>query len=298
MTSINQEKIGCIELVLAMFLSGTIGMFVVFSKQPIINVVFYRCAIGSVCLLIYIFLKGFFKKRLVSSKREYLLIGIVGISVVLNWLALFSSYHYTSIGIATTIYHIQPIIVFFVGAFLFKEKITSSRILWLAVAFLGVLMIINPLDKSIISNGYFKGCVLALIAACLYSVATLTTKFIKVTSPYIIALIQMLIGLLILWPFVQFSTHPQTVLQYSSLISLGVVHSAFMYILLYSSYQKLSASSIAILSYIYPLVAVLIDFIVFNKTLSILQIIGGIMILAAGFCNKLNINPFYMLKKY
>jgi drug/metabolite transporter (DMT)-like permease len=294
----NKEKIGYIELISAMFLSGTIGMFVEFSKQPIINVVFYRCAIGSVCLLIYFFLKGLFKKQPAFSKRDCLLVGVVGISVVLNWLALFSSYAYTSIGIATTIYHVQPIIVFFVGAFFFKEKITGSRMLWLAIAFLGVLLIINPAAQSVVGNDYFKGCILALIAACLYSVATLATKSIKVASPYVIALTQMLIGSLILWPFVQFSILPQTSLQYSSIVILGIVHSAFMYILLYSSYQKLSTSSIAILSYIYPLVAVAIDFIVFDKTLSILQIMGGIMVLGAGLCNKLSINPFYLIKKY
>lgn len=294
---INKEKVGYVELILAMFLSGTIGVFVEFSKQPIINIVFYRCVIGSVCLLIYIHLVKLLKRQPAFPVREFILIGIIGISVVLNWLALFSSYSYTSIGIATTIYHIQPLIVFFLGAFIFREKITRDKVLWLLLAFFGVLLIINPTDKALIGNNYFKGCILAVTAACLYSIATLATKSVKVASPYMIALFQMLIGSLMLWPFVQFSTFPQTPLQYSSIIILGVVHSAFMYILLYSSYQKLSTTSISILSYIYPLVAILSDFIVFNKVFSTLQIIGGIMIISAGFCNKLNINPFNLIKK-
>ncbi|MDP1614858.1 MAG: DMT family transporter, partial [Methylococcales bacterium] len=153
--------------------------------------------------------------------------------------------------------------------------------------------IVNPFDKSIIANGYFKGCVLASIAACLYAVATLATKSIKITAPYIITLTQLLIGSVMLWPFVQFSILPHTSLQYSSILILGIVHSAFMYMLLYSSYQKLTTSSIAILSYIYPLVAIMVDFIVFDKTLSMLQVVGGLMILASSLCNKLNINPFY-----
>ena len=297
-SSMNQNRIGHLELISVMFLSGTIGMFVEFSQQPIINIVFYRCAIGSFCLLIYCYIKGMFKDKLISSKKELLLSIIVGLSVVLNWLALFSAYSYTSIGIATTIYHVQPIIVFFTGAFLFKERITGSRILWLVIAFLGVLLIVNPLDNMTIDNGYIKGCILALIAACLYSIATLATKLIKSTSTYVITLTQLLLGTLILWPFVQFTILPQTTLEYSSIIILGVVHSAFMYILLYSSYKKLSTSSIAILSYIYPLVAVATDYLVFHRTLSTWQIIGGTMVLTAGLCNKLSINPFYRLKKY
>lgn len=297
-TSFDKEKKGYIELILAMVLSGTIGMFVAFSNQPVINVVFYRCVIGSVCLLIYIYLKGLFHNQFASFKRECLLVAVVGISVVLNWLALFSSYAYTSIGIATTIYHIQPLIVFFIGAFLFKERITGSRVLWLVLACTGVLLIINPLDKMGNSSHYLTGCCLAFIAACLYSIATLATKYIKVTSPYIIALFQLLIGTLMLWPFINYSVIPQTFLQYSSIIMLGVVHSALMYILLYSSYQKLTTGSIAILSYIYPLVAIATDYLVFNKTLTTIQIIGGGMVLTAGLFNKLSINPFNLIKKY
>ena len=292
----NQNKIGHLELISAMFLSGTIGMFVEFSQQPVINIVFYRCTIGAICLLAYCYIKGMLKKQSIASKKELFLVLIVGLSVVLNWLALFSAYSYTSIGIATTIYHMQPIIVFFIGAFLFKEQISGARILWLATSFLGVLLIVNPLDNLNVGTGYVKGCMLALFAACLYAIATLATKSIKTTSSYIITLTQLLLGTLILWPFVQFTVMPQTTLEYSSIIILGIVHSAFMYILLYSSYQKLSTSSIAILSYIYPLVAVAIDFLVFHRTLSTWQIIGGTMVLAAGLCNKLGINPFYRVK--
>lgn len=292
----SKEKSGYLELITAMILSGMIGMFVEFSKQPIVNVVFYRCAIGSFCLLIYFSIKKLFTKQSLPKFRDCVLIVIVGISVVLNWVALFNSYSYASIGISTTIYHIQPVIVFFLGAIIFKEKIENYRVLWLISAFIGVLLIVNPFDQSF-DESYLKGCALAFLAACLYATATLATKLIKNASPFLITLAQLLIGTFLLWPFVHFSILPKTSLELSSIIILGVVHSAFMYILLYSSYQKLSTSSIAILSYIYPIVAVLIDYLVFNKTLILSQIIGGIIVLAAGLSNKLSFNPFSLINK-
>lgn len=299
MSSVTEEKerVGYIELVIAMCLSGMIGMFVTFSKQPILNVVFFRCLIGGASLFIYLLAKKMLTLQSIKTKKNAVLIFIVSIAVVLNWVALFSSYSYTSIGIATTIYHVQPLIVFFVGALLFKEKITSDRLIWLALAFVGVILMINPFNSLTLTPGYLKGCGLALIAACLYAIATLCTKKINEVSPYIITLFQLLIGTILLSPLVNLTILPQTPIEWGSILVLGVIHSAFMYILLYSSFQKLSTSSIAILSYLYPSVAVAIDYIVFHKSLSTLQIIGGIMICIAGMCNKLGINPIVLIRQ-
>jgi drug/metabolite transporter (DMT)-like permease len=71
------------------------------------------------------------------SRRNLLLLLVVGLSIVFNWLALFDSYRYTSIGIASTVYHVQPFFVFFLGALLFKEKLSGRRLFWLMVAFGG-----------------------------------------------------------------------------------------------------------------------------------------------------------------
>jgi hypothetical protein len=44
-------KRGSLEMIAAMLISGTIGWFVLMSGQPVINVVFWRCAVGALVLL-------------------------------------------------------------------------------------------------------------------------------------------------------------------------------------------------------------------------------------------------------
>jgi len=272
-----------------MILSGTIGYFVLESGQPPVNVVFARCVVGSLCLLAYCLRTRRFAASAFGTKNLALL-AVVGLAIVGNWLALFAAYRYATIGVATTIYHVQPFIVFFAGALMFGERIGAARLAWLVAAFVGVVLIAEP-QAAAVTAGYLRGCALAIAAAALYAVATLASKRIEAVPPHVIALAQMLVGVLTLAPFADFAELPATAWQWNCLLILGVVHSAFMYILIYAAYLKLPTSTIAILSYLYPLVAVLVDYLAYGHVLAPLQMLGGALILCAGLAGTLDFNP-------
>ncbi|MDR3437490.1 DMT family transporter [Telmatospirillum sp.] len=287
----NRAMTPSVEMVAAMALSGTIGFFVVESGQSPFNVVFFRCLFGALCLFFYCYAKGLLRK-LSLSRRTLALIGVGGLAIVFNWVALFASYSRTTIGISTTIYHVQPIFVFFAGAVLFGERITLNRLLWLVVAFGGALLVIRPNGSTIIySPDYLIGCGLALLAAALYAVATLITKRLKgVVTPHVIALSQLVIGIVVLAPLADFGALPARNFQWECLAVLGLVHSCIMYILMYSAFQQLPTASIAVLSFAYPAIAVLVDYLAYGHLLTVVQIAGALMVLLAGIGNNLNID--------
>jgi drug/metabolite transporter (DMT)-like permease len=66
------------------------------------------------------------------------------------------------------------------------------------------------------------------------------------------------------------------------LITLGIVHTAFMYVLVYDSYPRLTTPTIAFLGFLYPVVAVIFDAVVYDHILSLAQLGGSILILLAG----------------
>ena len=72
---------------------------------------------------------------------------------------------------------------------------------------------------------------------------------------------------------------PVNALSWSYLLILGVVHSCLMYILMYSAYKKLPISMIAILAFLYPAVAILVDFVVYDQSLTGYQWFGISVIL-------------------
>ncbi|MBO5909200.1 MAG: DMT family transporter, partial [Clostridia bacterium] len=71
-----------------------------------------------------------------------------------------------------------------------------------------------------------------------------------------------------------------------SLITIGVLHGGIAYCMYFSSIKNLRGTQVALLSYIDPLVAVIISFVFLNERISTLQAIGGFMILLATFINE------------
>jgi drug/metabolite transporter (DMT)-like permease len=281
---------GVAQLSLAMVISGTIGLFVVESGQSAINAVFFRCLIGGAILLSYILYNDMLKKHY-FSRRNCICLLLIGLSIVTNWVALFNAYSHISIGLATTIYHVQPFLVFFGGTLFLGERLSKHRLFYICLAFIGVLMIVNPFGQDDNAD-YLLGCGLALFAAFFYAVATITTKKMDKIPPHIVASSQMVMGIVLLFPFVDFANLPSNDTQWSLIFGLGILHSAIMYIMIYSAYQKLPTSKIAVLGYIYPLVAVAVDYVYFDHVLTVYQVIGGCLIIVCGLLGVLNTNPF------
>ena len=69
-------KRGSLEMIAAMLISGTIGWFVLMSGQPVINVVFWRCAIGALVLLAICAALGQLRRDILT--RTTLLVAIAG----------------------------------------------------------------------------------------------------------------------------------------------------------------------------------------------------------------------------
>lgn len=286
-----QTALGAVQLALAMTLSGSIGFFVLQSGQSTGNVVFLRCLIGGLCLLLYSVCKRDFRPS-TFTRRNTLLLLLVGVSIVVNWLFFFESYRYISIGLSTAIYHLQPFLIFFAGALFLGETITRQRLSYIVLGFSGLLIMLAPGGNELHEPGYLWGCLLAFAAACFYAIATIASKKLDSVPAHVVALVQLIIGTVILAPLFDVTHLPQTGMQWGSILVVGLIHSALTYILMYSAYQKLDTARIAVLGYIYPVVAVLIDYFAFDRVLTPLQATGGGIILLSGLCSALNVNPF------
>ena len=71
------------------------------------------------------------------------------------------------------------------------------------------------------------------------------------------------------------------------LLSVGMLHSGVAYMMYFSALADLPGQEAAILSYVDPLVAVIISMTVLREPVSPLQLVGGAMILAFTLVNEL-----------
>lgn len=275
------RRTGIAQLVAAMTLSGTIGVFVVLSGVAPLNVVFFRCLFGALALGLYCWARGYLRNT--GFTRWSLLLAVVGgIFLVLNWYFLFASYSGSSISVATVVYHTQPFYVVLLGALVLGDRVTLNKVLWIVLAFFGVVLVSGLTLDSFSGNvEYLLGIGSALVAAVLYAFATIIAKKISGVRPHLVALVQVSVGTLMLLPVTQFGAMSGLGLRWGWLVALGIVHTGLLYILIYSSFQKLASPLIAVLTFVYPAVAILADVTVFGTVIGIAQMAGIALIVLA-----------------
>ncbi|MFJ6325702.1 MULTISPECIES: DMT family transporter [unclassified Rhizobium] len=277
----NEIKRGTAEMTAAMLISGTIGWFVLMSGQAVTDVVFWRCLFGALTLLVICAVMGLLRPGILNLKSFAIAVG-GGIAIVLNWLLLFAAYSHASISIATTVYNTQPFMLLGLGALFLGERITFTKLFWLALAFAGMAVIVEGKPAETAGMGsYATGILLSLGAAFCYALAAIAAKWLKGTPPHLIALIQVSTGILMLAPFANFSAAPQDMGGWSILVTMGIVHTGVMYVLLYGAIQKLPTHLTGALSFIYPIAAIVVDRLAFGHVLGVAQIAGAIIILGA-----------------
>ncbi|TAL55917.1 DMT family transporter [Pandoraea sp.] len=291
---------GTLEMTAAMSISGTIGWFVIASRQPVIDVVFWRCVFGALTLLGVCAALG-----VLRGLRSVRLMGIAalgGVAIVANWLLLFAAYSRASISVATAVYNTQPFMLVGLGALFFGERFTLTKLTWLGLAFAGVVLIVQAKpdggsDAAVIGAHYFSGIALAFGAAFCYAVAAAITKKLAGTPPHLIALVQVCVGIVMLAPFAHLMHLPAPasaagLRTWMILVVAGVVHTGLVYILLYGAIQKLPTHLSGSLSFIYPVVAIMVDLLAFGHRLHPVQFAGVAAILLAAAGMNLGWSPW------
>ena len=293
----SDERIGQLYMAFAMAISGTIGYFVLLSEQSPFNVVWFRCAIGSVGLAAYCGYRGYLGSfRL--DRQQFIKLFFGALTLIANWCFLFTAYRMTSIGITTVVYNVQPFLLVIAGFMLPGERPSRSAIFWLVLSFTGLVVLAQP-GAEHNGHSYLLGIACALAAATLYAATTLLTRSLsRSLRPELIAVSHMVIGTLVFIPLANFHALPASRPQIGAIVCLGTIHTTFMYILLYGAFKKAATSSIAVLSFIYPLVAVAVDFFAFGRVLTLTQLGGGVLIVTAAVAYAAGIHPLSAVRSF
>ena len=267
-------------MVVAMLLSGTIGLVALESGLPVEVIVVLRCFLGAAALAMWVLLQ----RQWVTLRRQDMLWLVTGgVALVGNWVALFHAYDYVGVAVATVVYHVQPFLLVLAAA-LTGERMGWQKLPWMLLALAGVVMTsglgFSATDWEVSQAGW--GVMLGLLAASLYTVTVMVTRKVRQIPPAQTAMVQMASGgvVLALWQAPMLLSNWWSAVQVpwlqatACVLVLGCLHTAFMYVLMYGAFQRLSAGAIAILSFIYPGVALLIDLLWFDVRPSHAQWLG------------------------
>ena len=279
------------SLILAMVIFGTIGIFRKYIPLPSGIVACARGILGVAFLLIFIKLKKIKMDK--NSIKEHLMILLVsGGFIGLNWVLLFESYRYTSVAVATLCYYMAPIFVMIVSPFLLKEKLTVKKVLCVIVALIGMVFVSGVIDGGIKDVSELKGILFGLGAAALYaSVVMMNQKLGKVPT-YDKTIIQLGAAAVVLIPYIflveDLSAIAVTPLILIMLLIVGVVHTGIAYALYFGSMNGLKAQTVALFSYIDPIVAIILSAMFLKEPMTIYSGIGAVLVLGATMISEIS----------
>ena len=284
------DRRSLVMLVSSMLIFGTIGVFRRFIPVPSAFLAFSRGLLGGLCILLFLRLK---KRKAEGRLPRRTLLGLIvsGALIGINWILLFEAYNHTTVAVATLCYYMQPTIVMLLSPLVFREKLTAKKAACAAVAILGMVLVSGVVGGSGTQGSSFRGVLLGLGAAVFYSAVVIMNNMIAGVDPWRKTYIQLLSAGLVMVPYLLLtggvdpgSFTPLTVVL---LLVVGIVHTGIAYVLYFGSMDGLRVQSVAILSYIDPVSALLFSAILLQEPLSLLNIVGAVMIIGSAVVSEL-----------
>lgn len=287
----DQVKNAKLKLITAMFIFGTIGLCVRNIPLPSSVIAMTRGIIGVIFLLGVIRFK---KERLSlgSIRKNLFWLALSGAVLGFNWIALFEAYRYTSVAVGTLCNYMAPILVILASPIVLKEKLTARKLLCVLVALFGMVGISGVLQTGIPASGELKGILLGLASAVMYAGIVLLNKQIRGISAYDKTIVQLGASALVLLPY-NLATVPLGSLSLdlagaATLLLVGVLHTGFTYYLYFGSLEHISGQTVAIISYIDPVVAVLASVLILREPMLLTEGVGALLILGAALASELS----------
>ena len=276
-------------MILSMFVFGTLAPFV--RQIPVASgeLALYRAVMASVLLGAFL-LATRQKIPFAKIRRALPLLLCSGMAMGLNWVLLFEAYKHTTVSVATLSYYFAPVIVTVVSPIFFRERLTRRQVICFAMSTLGLVLITGTGDLSQ-GSSHLTGVLYGLGAATLYATVILLNKFIKDVTGIHRTFLQFIAAIVILLPYVMmtsgFSLHAIDLAGAVNLLIVGAVHTGVTYCMYFTALRDLPGQKAAILSYIDPLVAVLVSALILGESMTVMHVIGGALILGFTLWNEL-----------
>lgn len=273
----------------AMGIFGTIGIFIRYLPLSSAAVAFCRAAMGLVFLTIIMALSG--KKPDIAAIRKNLPILLIsGAAMGFNWILLFQSYRYTTVATATVCYYLAPLLLLLASP-LVGEKLTVKKLLCVSVALIGLICVSGVVDSGLPAWNEAQGVLFGIGAAILYATVMFLNKKLSPIPAYDKTVLQLGSAAVTILPYLLLTegcAFPEmTSVQWGLLILVGIVHTGVAYTLYFGSMKDLSAQSIAVFSYLDPVIAIILSASLLQEPMTPAYIIGTVLILGSALYSEL-----------
>ena len=268
-------------LITSMLIWGSLAIFVKNIPYSSAEIVMFRIALGLLFLAVVFKATGQ-KLDIQALKRHFPRLLVSGMFMGLNWVALFESYIYVDVSIATLCYYCAPVFVIVGSVILFKENFGIRKAIAVLGAAVGMVIVTGV---NVGGSQPFKGIAFALISAVLYSLVALFNKTFRDINGMQTTMAQLIGAGIIVTPYALASHWGAWVFPSATglacILVLGFLHTGVALYFYFSSIQTLPAQSVAFCSYIDPVSALIFAAVFLGERMSLPQILGAILIIGS-----------------
>ena len=245
------------------------------------SVLFYRYAIAVAVLAVVMAVR---RKPLAVSRRDLAIMALLGVLFAASSLSLFMSFLFMGAGVASTLLFVYPVMVAVMMAVFFKERVTRSTVLAIALALTGVALLYKGDGGKPLSG---VGVSLVMVSSLTYALyiiivnkSPLRMSSVKMTM-YVLTFA---VAVAVAMSFTDPANHLQllhTPRQWGLALLLAVVPTVLSLLLMVIAVHDVGSTPTAIMGALEPVTAVVISVALFGELVTARLVIGIVLILAA-----------------
>ena len=286
-----EQRTARLQLILAMVIFGTVGIFVRYIPLPSSVIACARGFLGTAFLLLYM---GIRRERMDRSAVRAHLVPLLlsGVAIGLNWVLLFESYRYTTVATATLCYYLSPTFVILASPILIKEKLPAKKLVCALVALFGMVFVSGVIKGGLPTAGEGRGVLFGIGAAALYASVVLLNKKLGGLTANDKTVMQLLAAAVTALPYVLLTEDvgamSLSLTEGLLLLFVGIVHTGLAYTVYFGSLKTIPAQTAAIFSYIDPVVAILLSALLLREKMDVFTAIGAVLILGSALASEVD----------
>ena len=271
-------------MILAMAIFGTIGVMTHFIEMPAALIVLIRGSVGTVSILLLVFLMRY-RLDLESISANLFVLIASGICLGLNWVFLFEAYKTITISTATLCNYLTPAFVLLVSPIFLGERFTAVKAAVVAVALIGLAMVSGVIQNGISDPSEFIGITEGVLAAVFYTGMIILNKFLRGIGSYERTIVQLAVGTVVVLLYCPFTVDMGDMtfdtLSISLAVIMGVVQTGIAFTLYFGTLRYMDAGDAAIMGYVEPVLSLFLSAVILGEILGVIGWIGAAMILGS-----------------
>lgn len=269
---------------------GSAGIFVRKLTELGMNsytVVSVRVVLAVLILAVWL---GIYDRNLLKIKLKDLWIFVAG--GVVGMFGLNICYNFAiselSLSLAAVLLSLSPVFVLFMAAILFKEKITSKKVICMTIAIAGCVLASGVLESAYTMRWSVKGIIVGTIGAFFYGLYGIISKTAMergyhafTTTFYCLFMVMLVVIPLTNWKLVTNVVVANPVKMSVFLVIHSLCTSVLPYILYTFSIRYIDAGMVSILASGEPVAAMIFGVIFFSEIPTVLSVVGIVLVIVA-----------------